>query len=129
METLYVYDDPKSIKGDELMPKVIDDYADRKPLMLNGYYGTGYHDRPVKVGEVVKLIFNSSPVTDGKDLRVEICRVISIRFQWWNGDNDPKTNPSLEKYILNETVPSHKNWIKVQFIQEERDSKLNELLT
>ena len=124
METLYVYDDPNSIaeKGED-----ISCYDNRMPLMLNGYYGVGYHINPVKVGEIAKLIFNSTPVTDGHDLRVETVRIISIRFQYWNGDNDHDTNPSLEKYILKQTEPSFKNWVRVQFISEERDNKLNQL--
>lgn len=109
METLHVYDDLKSIIKKNSGSVSIDDYKDRKPLMLNGYYGVGYHSNPIKIGEVAKLIFNASPVTDGEDLRVEIVRIISIKPQFWNGNDDE---------YHEETIPSYKNWVKVQFIAE-----------
>lgn len=127
METLYVYDDPKGLVDPRTDPGFslfydhhsIEDY-DRKPMMLSGYYLTGYHDTPVKIGETAKLVF---------DERAEIVRIISIRFQFWNGDNDHNTNPSLDKYILKETIPSHKNWVRVQILSEEREDKINTILS
>lgn len=116
METLYVYSDSDG------------------PILSDGYYLTGYHNNPIKVGERVILLFNidndhfphkqSSTTIGIKDFRRETVKVMSIRFQYWNFVDG--TNP--DKYILEETVPSYKNWLKVQFITEERDEKLNELI-
>ena len=75
----------------------------------------------------MRLLNLYSTQTNGHDLRVETVRIISIRLQYWNGDNDHDTNPSLEKYILKQTEPSFKNWVRVQFISEERDNKLSQL--
>jgi hypothetical protein len=116
METLYVY------------------LEDDKPVMLDGYYLTSYHKCPVKIGDTAKLVFlkGSGPPTRhntryNESNKIEIVRVTSIRFQYWNGDNDHNTNPALDKYILRETIPGYKNWVEVEFISEIRDDKLNQL--
>ena len=111
MQSLYVYNnsaDDNSVLGIQ-------------PITLDGYYLTGYHDSPIKVGERAILLLNKD--IDGKEFRTETVRVMSIRMQYWKGgDTD------LHKYVLEETVPSYKNWLKVQFISEEREEKLNELI-
>lgn len=121
METVHVYYDYYEISDDRsslVLGQINYNEISNKPLMLSGYYGTGYHVNPIKVGDKVKLVFSDTE---------EIARVISIRMQYWNGDNDHDTNPSLDKYILKETIPSHKNWLRVEFLPEERNSKLNQL--
>ena len=93
-------------------------HDENKPLEVSGFYLTGYHETPIKIGEMVRLQFKDNITT---------YKVLDIRFQWWNGDDHPRTNLALGKYKLEETIPSHKNWLKVQPLDEIRQSKLNEL--
>ena len=117
---LHVYDDPKSVPNDG---KALADYKDRQPLMFHGYYGVGYHTNIVKIGDYVNLVFNSTPVTDGKGLNAITVKVLSIRGQYWNG------NDALDKLSIHEeTIPSYKNWVKVQTLAEQREEQLNDIL-
>jgi hypothetical protein len=102
MQTLYVYPD-----------------NDGFSVTQSDYILTGYHDSPVKIGDIISLRY-----PDGN----KTCKVLDIRQQWWNGDNNPETNPSLFKYILTETDPSYKNWLKVKNLSDIREEKLNEIL-
>ena len=114
-ENLHVYDDPKSLTNDG-----IDDYKARQPLMLNGYYGIGYHPKAIKIGDNISLLFNSVPVTDGTGIRKLTGIVTSIRGQFWNGNDTDN--------VLDETIPSYKNWVKIITIQEQREEKINTII-
>lgn len=114
---LHVYDDPKSVTNDG---KVLADYKARQPLMFNDYYGIGYHSKAIKIGDTISLLFNSVPVTDGTGIRKLTGIVTSIRGQFWNGNDTDN--------VLDETIPSYKNWVKIITIQEKRDQELNEIL-
>jgi hypothetical protein len=119
MQSLYVYTNPEDHDNGRKTAECL------QPIMLDGYYLTGYHDTPIKVGDRVILLFSMD--IDCREFRRELVRVMSIRMQYWDMSNKGG-DTDLHKFILEETVPSYKNWLKVQFISEEREEKLNELI-
>ena len=60
------------------------------------------------------------PVTDGTGIRKLTGIVTSIRGQFWNGNDTDN--------VLDETIPSYKNWVKIITIQEQREEKINTII-
>ena len=120
MEKLYVYYNT--------------DFNQPSPIEESGFYATGYHLNPVKIGDLFEIVFTEWDGDSGKGnspgprYYSQIVKMVDIRQQWWNGDNDPKTNPSLHKYTLIETDPAFKNWVKFQPLDEVREEKINQIL-